>query len=313
MPILEVKNLNLGFNLEEGFCQALFDVSYSLEKGKIHALVGESGCGKSISAMSILQLLPKTAKITGGQIIYNGEDLLKNKNINKLRGAKIALIPQDPMTSLNPLYTVGDQLLEVIKIHQNLQGEKAYKKAVEALDAVQIPCASERMKSYPHEFSGGMKQRAIIAMALACNAEILIADEPTTALDVTIQAQIMNLLNEIKSKTAILLITHDLALVGENADNISVMYSGRIVESATSQDFFENPLHPYSQALLRSLPSNRDSILETINGQPPSIQQKISGCRFHPRCKECEDICKQNVPPLTGTEHLYACYMRNIS
>lgn len=315
MVLLEVKNLNLGFNCEDGFCQALYDVSFSLEKGKIHSLVGESGCGKTISAMSILQLLPKTAKITGGEILYNGENLLNKKDIQKLRGSKIALIPQDPMTSLNPLFTIGDQLLEVIKIHHNLKGEKAYKKAIEALEAVQIPCAAERMKSYPHEFSGGMKQRAIIAMALACDAEILIADEPTTALDVTIQAQIMNLLKDIKEnhQTSILLITHDLALVSENADYVSVMYAGRIVESAPAKEFFANPQHPYSQALLRSLPSNKDSKLETIQGQPPTIQQKISGCKFHPRCIEAQEICIKNVPPVEeiGAEHICACYMRN--
>jgi len=313
MAILEVKNLNLGFNLENGFYSALYDVSFNLEQGKMHALVGESGCGKTISAMSILQLLPKTAKITSGKILYKGTDLLKNNDVKNLRGSKIALIPQDPMTSLNPLYTIGDQLLEVIKIHQKLQGQQAYQKAVDALDAVQIPCASERMKSYPHEFSGGMKQRAIIAMALACNAEILIADEPTTALDVTIQAQIMKLLNEIKinHKTAILLITHDLALVGENADYVSVMYSGRIVESAPANIFFENTMHPYSKALLRSLPSNKLSKLETIEGQPPTIQQNISGCRFHPRCQICQDICIKNVPQLEGEEHLCACFMKN--
>lgn len=315
MAILEVKNLNLGFNCECGFCQALFDVSFSLERGKMHALVGESGCGKSISAMSILQLLPKTAKITSGEILYDGENLLEKKDIKKLRGSKIALIPQDPMTSLNPLYTVGNQLLEVIKIHQNLKGDEAYKKAVEALDAVQIPCAEMRMNSYPHEFSGGMKQRAIIAMALACNAEILIADEPTTALDVTIQAQIMNLLNEIKKnrRTSILLITHDLALVGENADEVSIMYAGRIVEEATSNDIFKNPKHPYTQALLRSLPSNNKEELHIIEGQPPSIQENITGCRFNPRCEKCIDICAKEIPPFekVGDNHFSACF-RNI-
>lgn len=312
MAILEVKDLNLGFNCECGFRQALFDVSFELEKGKMHALVGESGCGKTISAMSILQLLPKTAKITDGKIIFNGEDLLDNNKMQKVRGAKIALIPQDPMTSLNPLYTVGNQLLEVIKIHQGLKGDEAYKKAVQALEEVQIPCAEERMKAYPHEFSGGMKQRAIIAMALACKAEILIADEPTTALDVTIQAQIMNLLNEIRKnkQTSILLITHDLALVGENADYISVMYAGRIVETAPAKEFFANPKHPYSNALLRSLPANKNSKLETIQGQPPSIQQDISGCRFHPRCEKCMEICTQQVPTLdnVGINHYSACF-----
>ena len=312
MAILEVKNLNLGFNCECGFRQALFDISFALEKGKMHALVGESGCGKTISAMSILQLLPKTAKITDGQILFKGENLLNKKNLRDIRGSKIALIPQDPMTSLNPLYTVGNQLLEVIKIHHNLRGDEAYKTAIEALDAVQIPCARERMKAYPHEFSGGMKQRAIIAMTLACNAEVLIADEPTTALDVTIQAQIMNLLDEIKrnKQTSILLITHDLALVGENSDYTSVMYAGRIVETAPSKEFFSNPNHPYSNALLRSLPSNRGAKLETIQGQPPTIMQNISGCRFHPRCTECMEICTQKVPTLdnVGINHYSACF-----
>ncbi len=314
MTILEVKNLNLGFKCEYSFRQALFDVSFKLECGKMHALVGESGCGKSVSAMSILRLLPKTAKITSGEIFYNGENLLikSQKDMQKIRGAKIALIPQDPMTSLNPLYTIGNQLLEVIKIHQNLKGEEAIKKAIEALEAVQIPCAKERMKAYPHEFSGGMKQRAIIAMALCCNAEILIADEPTTALDVTIQAQIMNLLKEIQKtrNTSILLITHDLALVAENADYVSVMYAGRIVETAPAQEFFKAPKHPYTQALLRSLPSNKNSKLETIQGQPPSIQQDIAGCRFHPRCEKCMEICTEKVPTLdcVGENHHCACF-----
>ncbi len=314
MAILEVKKLNLGFNCECGFRQALFDVSFSLEKGKMHALVGESGCGKSISAMSILNLLPKTSKITNGEIIFKNENILTlpKKEIQHIRGSKIALIPQDPMTSLNPLYTIGNQLLEVIEIHQGLKGKEAYQRAIEALESVQIPCAAERMNSYPHEFSGGMKQRAIIAMALACNAEILIADEPTTALDVTIQAQIMNLLHKIKEihNTSILLITHDLALVGENADYVSVMYAGRIVESAPCKEFFANPKHPYSIALLNSLPTNKGARLETIQGQPPTIQQEISGCRFHPRCSKCVEICKNKVPNLDKiTEtHYCACF-----
>ncbi|MBO6087302.1 ABC transporter ATP-binding protein [bacterium] len=315
MAILEVKNLNLGFNCENGFCKALYDVSFCLEKGKMHALVGESGCGKSVSAMSILQLLPKNAKIISGEILYNGENLLKNKDIQKLRGSKIALIPQDPMTSLNPLYTIGNQLLEVIKIHQNLRGDEAYKKAVEALDAVKIPCAKMRMNVYPHEFSGGMKQRAIIAMALACNAEILIADEPTTALDVTIQAQIMELLREIRQdrETAIMLITHDLALVGENADKVYVMYAGRIVEEADADEIFKNPKHPYTQALLKSLPSDKDKILRTIDGQPPSVHENITGCRFNPRCEKCIDVCKKEIPlyEKVGNNHFSACFRSN--
>ena len=315
MKILEVKNLNLGFKTEAGFRQALFDVNFSLEKGKTLALVGESGCGKSISTMSILKLLPKTAQITSGEIFYNGKNLLEysEKEMQKIRGAKIALIPQDPMTSLNPLYTIENQLLEVIEIHQNLKGEKARKKALESLEMVQIPCAKDRLKAYPHEFSGGMKQRAIIAMALACQAEILIADEPTTALDVTIQAQIMNLLSDIKSQlgTSILLITHDLALVGENADEIAVMYAGRIVEKAPAKDFFKNPNHPYSKALLNSMPAKRETILETIQGQPPTIHQDISGCKFHPRCKYCFEPCTKSVPEnyKISENHISACFL----
>lgn len=317
MTILEVKNLNLGFQSEDTFRQALFDVSFSLEKGKMLSVVGESGCGKSMSAMSILNLIPKTARITSGKVLFNGENLLENsqKEMQHFRGSKIALIPQDPMTSLNPLYTVGDQLLEILKFHQNIQGEEAEKKAIEAFEAVQIPSAKSRLKNYPHEFSGGMKQRAIIAMALACNAEVLIADEPTTALDVTIQSQIMNLLNDIKTNngTSILLITHDLALVSENTDDIAVMYAGRIVEQAPSKEFFSNPNHPYSKALLKSLPSNRGEKLETIQGQPPTLSQVIEGCKFNPRCEFCMDICTQQIPDLKNISqtHKSACFLNS--
>lgn len=305
--MLEVVDLNLGFRCENCFRQALYDVSFTLEKGKMLALVGESGCGKTITSLSILQLLPKNAVITGGEILFNGENLLKSKNINKFRGSKIALIPQDPMTSLNPLFTVGDQLREVIKAHNDFSDKEIEAKALEVFGAVQIPCAKERLKSYPHEFSGGMKQRAIIAMALATNAEVLIADEPTTALDVTIQAQIMSLLKELKQDTSILLITHDLALVSENADEICVMYAGRIVEKAPSQKFFAHPNHPYSIALLSA--ANDKS--ETIFGQPPTIQQDIFGCKFHPRCKSCMEMCKKEVPPDFELKdgHISACWL----
>lgn len=313
--LLDVRNLNLGFRSGDDFYQALFNVSFSLSKGCMLALVGESGCGKTMSAMSILGLLPKTAKITSGEILFNGENLLNKsqKELQHIRGSKIALIPQDPMTSLNPLYTVGNQLLEVIKIHQGLEGAEAEKKAIEAFDAVRIPDAKSRLKNYPHEFSGGMKQRAIIAMALACNAQILIADEPTTALDVTIQAQIMNLLEEIKNNngTSILLITHDLALVSENSDYIAVMYAGRIVEKAPNKIFFKNPNHPYTRALLKSIPSSRAQKLETIPGQPPALAQNIAGCRFHPRCEYCLDICKNAIPQLKhiSDNHVSACFL----
>lgn len=315
MNILEVKKLNLGFETESGFKQALFDVSFALEKGKIHALVGESGCGKTMTAMSILQLLPKAARITGGKIYFNGQNLLElsANELEQIRGSKIALIPQDPMTSLNPLYTVGNQLLEVIGKHQGLSGHQAKQKAIEALDLVQIPDAKEKLSVYPHELSGGMKQRAIIAMALACNAQIIIADEPTTALDVTIQAQIMDILDKIKKEigTSILLITHNLALVKDCADDISVMYAGRIVERGTTDAFFQNPLHPYSQALLKALPGVTKEKLAIIEGQPPSISQIITGCKFHPRCEFEMGICSKEIPPLSEADvnHFYSCHL----
>ncbi len=315
MAILEVKNLNLGFQFENDFKQALYDVSFSLEQGKMLSIVGESGCGKTMSAMSILRLIPKTARITSGKILFHGEDLLEKtqKDMQRIRGAKIALIPQDPMTSLNPLYTVGDQLLEILKIHQNIQGEAALQKAIEAFEIVQIPGAKSRLNNYPHEFSGGMKQRAIIAMALCCNAEILIADEPTTALDVTIQAQIMKILHEIRNyqNTSILLITHDLALVSEHTDEIAVMYAGRIVERGNNSEFFSNPTHPYSKALLKSIPTNRGEQLETIKGQPPTLSQKIEGCKFNPRCEYKMEICTQQIPAQKEItpEHKCACFL----
>ncbi len=315
MNILEIKNLNLSFKLESGIYKTLYDVSVSLKKGEIHALVGESGCGKSMTAMSIMQLLPKNAFITSGEIIFNNENLLniKKSELIKLRGTKIALIPQDPMTSLNPLYTIGNQLLEVITKDKTLTKKEAKEKAIEVLSMVKIPNPKEKLSAYPHELSGGMKQRVIIAMALATNADIIIADEPTTALDVTIQAQIMKILNDIKKEigTSILLISHDLGLVGEYADEISVMYSGRIVENARTDEFFTNTLHPYSKALLKALPANcTEKELKTIKGQPPNIQEKIEGCRFSPRCELCDNNICNIVPELKNIyqNHYVACH-----
>ena len=316
MDLLEIKNLNINFNLEDGIYPAVHDVSLSIKKASTHALVGESGCGKSITAMSILQLLPKTATITRGQILFNGEDLLTLplNEIQKIRGSKIALIPQDPLTSLNPLFTIGNQLLEIIELHQELDKKRAKEKAIEALSMVKIPAPERCFNSYPHELSGGMKQRAVIAMALACDAELIIADEPTTALDVTIQVQIMNLLDDIKKNhgTSILLISHDLALVSQYSDEISVMYSGRIVEHSPSTDFFIMTNHPYSTALLRALPSNKFKKLATIKGQPPNLKQKIDGCKFHPRCGYClPNICNNKIPELKeiGPNHFSACHL----
>jgi oligopeptide/dipeptide ABC transporter ATP-binding protein len=318
MSILEIKNLNLSFKLEEGVYKTLHDVSLSLKQGETHALVGESGCGKTMTAMSIIKLLPKNALITDGEIIYNGKNLLSmnNSELRKIRGTKIALIPQDPMTSLNPLYTIGDQIFEVINKDKNLTKTECISKAVEVLSLVKIPNPKEKLNSYPHELSGGMKQRVIIAMALGTNADIIIADEPTTALDVTIQAQIMKILEDIKREfgTSILLISHDLGLVGEYADEISVMYSGRIVENARTNNFFTNTLHPYSKALLSALPANcqnsNDGKLKIIEGQPPLIQDLIKGCRFSPRCELCEKPLCETVPQLRacGDEHCVACH-----
>lgn len=311
MDILKIENLNLSFRLEEGMFKTLYDISFCLKKGEMHALVGESGCGKTMTAMSLINLLPKNAVIESGQVIYK-DTLLTNKDLKELRGTKIALIPQDPMTSLNPLYTIGNQIAEVIKKDKALSKQEIDEKIIEVLNLVKFPNPKEAVNSYPHELSGGMKQRVIIAMALASGADVIIADEPTTALDVTIQAQIMNLLTDLKNKfdTSILLISHDLGLIGQYADEVSVMYSGRIVENARVKDFFENPTHPYSKALLAALPSNvENNELKTISGQPPSIQEKIEGCKFGPRCECFLTDCCLTVPKLRiiNDSHSVAC------
>ena len=298
--ILKVKNLSIGFNFLDGFVEAVHGVSFELGKGETLAIVGESGCGKTISTMSVLRLLPENSKITSGEVYYDGQNLLNltEKQMQKIRGKKIALIPQDPMTSLNPLYTVGNQLLEIIELHQGVKGKEAESMAVDALERVKIPDAKEKLKSYPHEFSGGMKQRVIIAMALACRAEIIIADEPTTALDVTVQAQIMDLLKEVKEKNnlSMILITHDLGIVSQYADKIAVMYAGHIVEFATKEILFKNPKHPYTRALLKVILDINSTHIETIEGQPPAITEKIAGCPFYPRCKNSMNICQKEYP-----------------
>lgn len=300
MALLAVKNLNIGFNFLNGYAQAVHNVGFELEKGETLAIVGESGSGKTLSSMAVLNLLPENAIVTDGEVIFEGENLLKlpQKIMQKIRGKKIALIPQDPMTSLDPLYTIGDQLLEVIEIHQDKKGKDAKEIAVEALERVKIPDAREKLDAYPHEFSGGMKQRVIIAMALACNAQIIIADEPTTALDVTVQAQIMEILREIKAKSdiSIILITHDMGIVAQNADKIAVMYAGHIVEFATKEALFKNPKHPYTKALLKVILDINSDKIETIEGQPPSITDKIAGCPFAPRCDRCMEVCTKTYP-----------------
>ncbi len=300
MNILEIKNLNLSFLSNGMSYQALYNVNLALKKGEMLAIVGESGCGKTITAMSVLRLLPSNAEIMSGSVIYNNQNLLqlKNEEMRKIRGKEIALIPQDPMTSLNPLFTIGSQLLEVIEIHQRKKGSEAEKIAVEVLEQVKIPNAKERLKAYPHEFSGGMRQRVIIAMALACKSKIIIADEPTTALDVTVQAQIMKLIKEIQREflTSFIFISHDFSLVYETAERTAVMYAGHIVENSPSDELFKNPKHPYTQALLKTLPDFKTIKLESIEGQPPSIKDTFTGCPFAPRCKYCMDICSKKMP-----------------
>ena len=300
MNILEIKNLNLAFNVQGKDFQALYDINLEVEKGKTLAIVGESGCGKTMSAMSVIRLLPNNAKILSGEILYNGEDLLSfpESRMCKIRGKEIAYIPQDPMTSLNPLYSIGNQIKEILEIHRGLKGKDADKAAIEVLEQVKIPRAKERLNNYPHEFSGGMRQRVIIAMAIACSAPVIIADEPTTALDVTVQAQIMDLLSEIQKEysTSIILISHNLALVSQNSDSIVVMYAGHIVENSESKELFDNPKHPYTKALLKSLPTLSTKQLETIDGQPPSIREVFMGCPFEPRCSEKSAACKSQKP-----------------
>ena len=314
MNILEIKNLGLSFKSGDKKYKALYGVNLNLEKGTTLAIVGESGCGKIVTAMSVLNLLAPNAEITSGEILYKGKDLLRlsDKEMQKIRGKEIALVPQDPMSSLNPLYTIGNQITEVIEQHQNIKGKEAEKIAVEVLDKVRIPNAKERLKSYPHEFSGGMRQRVIIATALACNSEIIIADEPTTALDVTVQAQIINLLKEIQkeSGTSIIFISHDFALVSETADNIAVMYAGHVVENSSAKDLFDNPKHPYTTALIKTLPDFNSQKLVPVPGQPPSIKDEYKGCAFARRCSNKLPECDNCSPELyiTGNSKT-ACFL----
>lgn len=290
--ILTVENLNVGFNINDNFYYALNNISLSFEKGKIHALAGESGCGKSVFVNTILKLLPKNGIIKSGSILYNKEDLLsiKDKNFRKLRGKKISLIPQDPFMSLNPLYTIENQLKEVKDDICSIK---------KALEEVKIKNINTVLKSYPHELSGGMKQRVIIAMSLINDAEIILADEPTTALDVSVSNSILDLLLDLKNKgKTIILITHDLSIVSNYCDTTTIMYLGNIVETGKTKDIFKHPRHPYTKALLNALPTKRGKKLENIKGQISPITQTIEGCKFHPRCKDVMKKCKCNKPEL---------------
>ena len=290
--LLEVKNLKTYFYTDEGVVKSVDDVSFDVEKGKTLGIVGESGCGKSITSLSIMQLVETPpGKIVGGEIIYQGENLLEqNKDqMRKIRGGEIAIIFQEPMTSLNPVFTVGKQIMEALRLHTDLDKEKAKERAIEMLKLVKIPLPEKRFNEYPHQLSGGMRQRVMIAMALSCNPKLLICDEPTTALDVTIQAQILDLINELKEKlgTSVMMITHDLGVIAEVADDVMVMYAGKVVEYGSADDIFESPKHPYTSGLMNCIPKLTDedhTRLDVIKGMVPSFDQMPKGCAFCPRC-----------------------------
>jgi oligopeptide transport system ATP-binding protein len=317
-PLLEVDDLHMHFFTRDGVVKAVDGVSFTLEAGQTLGVVGESGSGKSVTALSIMRLIPEPpGKVAGGDILYKGESILamSDREQRKMRGNRIAMIFQDPMTSLNPVHRIAKQIAEPLRLHKNMSRKDAWAAAVELLTQVGIPRAVDRARDYPHEFSGGMRQRAMIAMALACGPDILIADEPTTALDVTIQAQILELMQEIQARTesAIIMITHDLGVVADMADHVLVMYGGKAVEFGTADDVFYRPLHPYTWGLLESLPRHDvddKGKLCPIKGQPPSLINLPSGCSFHPRCGHAQGICRERVPSLVEIEggHTSACH-----
>ncbi|TIM24202.1 MAG: ABC transporter ATP-binding protein [Mesorhizobium sp.] len=316
--LLDVRNLETHFYGEESVTRALGGVSFQVKKGETVGVVGESGCGKSVTALSILRLLPKlTARTVGGEVRFHGRDLLdlSDREMRKIRGHRIAMIFQEPMTSLNPVYTVGHQIAEAVQIHTNATRSVAMAKAEEMLRLVRIADPERRVNNYPHEMSGGMRQRAMIAMALACSPELLIADEPTTALDVTIQAQILRLIVDLKERmgTSVIFITHDLGVVAETCQRVIVMYAGRIVEQASVTELFARPAHPYTQGLMRSVPDRRHGRqlrLPEIPGIVPSLREPIVGCSFAPRCPFAIDICRDKMPVLrdVGSSQAAACW-----
>jgi len=315
--LLDVQNLRTHFFTRSGVVKAVEDVSFSLDEGETLGVVGESGCGKSVTSLSVMRLIDYPGKIVGGSINFRGQDILEmdQAELHDLRGGKISMIFQDPMTSLNPVLTVGFQIAEAVKAHLNLDDKAARNRAGEMLDRVRIPEARRRLDHYPHEFSGGMRQRVMIAIALSCNPQLLIADEPTTALDVTIQAQVLDLMKALAQefRTATLLITHDLGVVAGTADRVIVMYAGRIVEAAPTRTIFKSPAHPYTQALLQAIPrpdSVAGSRLAAIGGQPPNLVDLPPGCPFAPRCRKAQSRCLQELPPLEtkGPDQRAACF-----
>ena len=318
--ILSVKNLHTSFKTDNGEVMAVNGVSFNLDKGKILGIVGESGSGKSVTAYSIMQILEKNGRITEGEVLYKGQDITKytEKQMREFRGKCCSIIFQDPMTSLNPVFTVGNQLREAIELHTDRKGKAAEARAVEMLTLVGVNEPEKRVKQYPYELSGGMRQRVMIAMALACEPDILIADEPTTALDVTIQAQILELMQDLQKKLgmAIIMVTHDLGVIAELCDEIIVLYGGRVCERGTAEDIFYRPRHPYTWALIRSVPrldlKNKQE-LATIPGTPPDLLNPPVGCPFCTRCSYCMPICKEEMPEATefGGEHKAACWLHH--
>jgi len=318
--LLEVQDLKTYFKVKAGRVRAVDGVSFAVKPGEKVGVVGESGCGKSVTALSIMRLLPQPAgEYAGGSVLFNDQDLLDlpEKEMRKIRGGKIGMIFQDPMTCLNPTMTIGKQIGEALRIHLKLSKDEALKRAVSLLEQVGIPAAAERVNSYPHQFSGGMRQRVMIAIALACNPKLLIADEPTTALDVTVQAQILELINGVCTEfgTAVILITHDLGVVAGVTDRVVVMYAGKIVETAPTDELFANPRHPYTLGLLASVPrldEQRHAQLKTIEGAPPNLINPPTGCPFMPRCAFARAICR-TMPPLDpigeNSNHYKACWV----
>lgn len=319
--LLEVKDLQTYFKTDAGIVKAVDGISFNLAKGETLGIVGESGSGKSVTNLSIMRLIPSPpGKIVGGEVLFEGKDILKlsESALRNIRGNEISMIFQDPMTSLNPFLKISTQMIETIRLHQDISKKDALKKSIDMLKLVGIPAAEERVHNYPHQFSGGMRQRVMIAMSLSCEAKILIADEPTTALDVTIQAQILELIQELAKKlnTAVILITHDLGVVAGMCDNVCVMYAGKIVEKAKTEDLYKHPAHPYTFGLIQSVPrldKAHDGKLYSIEGQPPNVIDLPPCCPFHPRCEKVMDICRTQYPPTTdlGNGHEVSCWLFN--
>jgi oligopeptide transport system ATP-binding protein len=317
--LLQVKDLQTQFFTQDGIVKAVDGVSFNLEEGETLGIVGESGCGKSVTVLSIMRLIPNPpGKIVGGQVLFDGEDLLKvdDEEIRRVRGNKIAMIFQDPMTSLNPVLTICRQISESLELHLNMSKDAARKRSIELLELVGIPEAAKRIDDYPHQFSGGMRQRVMIAMGLSCNPQLLIADEPTTALDVTIQAQIIDLVKRLQRELgmAVIWITHDLGVVAGMCKRVLIMYAGNIIEQAPVEEVYANPRHPYTLGLLASIPrldAVRKSRLSPIEGLPPDLIDMPDACPFNPRCPYVQDVCRQKKPQLrsVGPEHQIACWL----